>query len=79
MQNENALVKPGGILVMTTPFSWLEEYTPKEKWIKDVNGIAEVLTDFELLHQEEVPFLFREHRRKFEYIITQASVWRRKK
>ena len=78
MQGANALVKKGGILVMTTPLSWLEQYTPRSRWLKDIDAIAPLLPEFELLHQEELPFLIREHRRKFEYIITQASVWRRK-
>jgi len=78
-QGKNTLLKSGGVLVMTTPFSWLEEYTSKENWLN--NGIADVqkiLTEFELIHQEELPFMIREHQRKFEYIITQASVWRKK-
>ncbi|MEK6747312.1 MAG: 5-histidylcysteine sulfoxide synthase [Pseudomonadota bacterium] len=77
MQGTNGLVKPGGIVVMTTPFSWLEKYTSCERWIDGLDGISKILTEFELLHTEELPFLFREHRRRFEYIITLASVWRR--
>jgi hypothetical protein len=26
-------VNPGGILVLTSPFTWLEEYTAKAKWV----------------------------------------------
>lgn len=78
MQGSNALVKPGGTLVMTTPLSWLEEYTPPARWLNGIRDIARILTDFELLHQEQVPFVIREHARKFEYIVTEASVWRRK-
>ncbi|MEQ1789419.1 MAG: 5-histidylcysteine sulfoxide synthase [Rickettsiales bacterium] len=78
MQGANALVKKGGVLIMTTPFSWLEEYTPKSNWIDGINGVKKILTEFELIHQEELPFLIREHSRRFEYIITLASVWRRK-
>ncbi len=77
-QGANALVKKGGVLVMTTPFSWLEEYTPKANWLDGINAIKNILTEFELIHQEELPFMIREHARKFEYIITLASVWRRK-
>lgn len=78
MQGANALVVPGGVLVMTTPFSWLEQYTPRERWLNGVPAVAEILTDFELIDQRELPFLIREHQRKFEHIITLASVWRRK-
>ncbi len=78
MQSANALVKRGGVLVMTTPFSWLEEYTPKSRWLDGVDGVKKILTEYDLIHQEELPFLIREHRRRFEYIITLASVWRRR-
>lgn len=78
MQGANALVKHGGVLVMTTPFSWLEEYTPKSRWLDGIEGVKKTLTEFELIHQEELPFLIREHRRRFEYIVTLASVWRRR-
>ncbi len=27
------LVKPGGILVLTSPYSWIEAWTPREKWL----------------------------------------------
>jgi SAM-dependent methyltransferase len=29
------LVKVGGVVVMVTPYSWLEEYTPRDKWMGD--------------------------------------------
>jgi 5-histidylcysteine sulfoxide synthase/putative 4-mercaptohistidine N1-methyltranferase len=78
MQGTKGLIKPGGILVMTTPFSWLPEYTSQANWIDGIDGVKSILTEFELLHQEELPFMIREHQRKFEYIITLASIWRRK-
>ena len=78
MQGINGLVKPGGILVITTPFSWLSQYTPPANWLNTINDIAAILSDFELIHQENLPFVIREHRRKFEYIITLATVWKRR-
>ncbi|CAF1008179.1 unnamed protein product [Adineta steineri] len=78
MQGHNGLVKAGGILVMTTPFSWLPQYTPSDHWLNSVKDIGDILTDFDLIHQEEIPFMIREHRRKFEYIITLATVWKRR-
>jgi len=72
------LVKPGGVLVMTTPLSWLEDYTPRARWLRGLEDVEAALPDFALTVSSEWPFLIREHRRKYEYIITQASVWRRK-
>lgn len=78
LQGDNALVKRGGIAVFTTPLSWLEQYTPRDHWLPDADAIGRILTEFELVEKREVPFMIREHRRKFEYIVTQATVWRRK-
>ncbi|CAF4996425.1 unnamed protein product [Rotaria sp. Silwood1] len=78
MQGNNGLVKAGGILVMTTPFSWLPQYTPSNHWLNSVKDIGNILTEFDLIYQEEIPFMIREHRRKFEYIITVATVWKRR-
>ena len=75
----NALVKPGGTLLISSPFSWLEAYTPREKWIETgKEGLQEILNDFELLHSEDVPMFFREHARKFEYVVPLITVWKRK-
>ncbi|HEU5048449.1 MAG TPA: 5-histidylcysteine sulfoxide synthase [Rickettsiales bacterium] len=78
LQGKDALVKRGGVVVMTTPLSWLEEYTPRENWLEGPEAIQKVLTEFTLVGQCELPFMIREHRRKFEYIVTQATVWKRK-
>ncbi|CAF3870011.1 unnamed protein product [Rotaria sp. Silwood1] len=78
MQGNNGLVMAGGILVMTTPFSWLPQYTPSNHWLNSVKDIGNILTEFDLIYQEEIPFMIREHRRKFEYIITLATVWKRR-
>ncbi|MBL0318364.1 MAG: 5-histidylcysteine sulfoxide synthase [Alphaproteobacteria bacterium] len=76
MVGENGLVLPGGIVVITAPMSWMEAFTPKEKWLTSLEIIGQQLPGFSLIHHEEVPFMIREHQRKFEYIIAQASVWR---
>jgi 5-histidylcysteine sulfoxide synthase/putative 4-mercaptohistidine N1-methyltranferase len=78
MQGGNGLVKMGGILLITTSFSWLPQYTPPSNWLNGVNDIAAILSEFELLHQQELSFIIRENRRKFEYIITMATVWKRR-
>ncbi|MGB0413949.1 MAG: putative 4-mercaptohistidine N1-methyltransferase [Coraliomargarita sp.] len=81
LQRLSELVKPGGQLFITTPFTWLEEYTPSENWLGDgaqdsFAGLRAALEpEFALDAQWDMPFLIREHARKFQYSIAQASRW----
>lgn len=79
-----SLLNAGGLLVMMTPFSWLPEYTPKDKWIGGTDEepdsfpvLEEYLTSrgFELKGRKTMPLVIREHERKFQYILSEASVW----
>jgi putative 4-mercaptohistidine N1-methyltranferase len=75
------LIKPGGQLFMTTPFTWMEAYTPSENWLGDgaqdsFAGLRSALEPhFTLDKKWDMPFLIREHARKFQYSIAQASRW----
>lgn len=75
------LVKPGGQLFLTTPFTWLAQYTPPEHWLgkggsDSFAGLREILEPaFRLEKTFDMPFLIREHARKFQYGIAQASRW----
>lgn len=82
------LVKPGGQLVITSPYTWMEEYTPKSKWLGGFHRDGEAIRSLDTLKaalnanfdcQEvvDMPFLIREHSRKFQWSVAQASVWRR--
>ncbi len=74
------LVNPGGELVLATPCTWLEEFTPPEQW--PVNGTLDWLESalspaFDLIRQTEEPFLIRETARKFQWTSSMVTVWRR--
>jgi len=81
LQRLPELVKPGGQLFITTPFTWLEDYTPRRNWLGDgardsFAGLRQALEPhFVLDAQWDMPFLIREHARKFQYSIAQASRW----
>jgi putative 4-mercaptohistidine N1-methyltranferase len=77
------LVKPGGRLILSSPYTWLEDFTPREKWLAGEAGTLQALRDilapdFEFLEARDLPFLIREHARKFQWSVAQASIWRRK-
>ena len=78
------LIASGGGLIITSPYTWLEEYTPREKWLMDEEGgtlgaLKRILGPaFELRQTLDLPFLIREHRRKYQWSVAEASVWRRR-
>ena len=81
-------ILPGGLLVITTPWTWLEEYTPKAKWLGGRREHGEPLSGFEglrralagsfdLVHRTDIPFVIRETARKHQHSIADVTVWRR--
>jgi putative 4-mercaptohistidine N1-methyltranferase len=78
------LISGGGWLVITSPYTWMEEYTPREKWLdgggrRAVSALKEKLEPaFALREVFDLPFLIREHRRKYQWSVAEASVWRRR-
>ncbi|MEI8313107.1 MAG: putative 4-mercaptohistidine N1-methyltransferase [Verrucomicrobiota bacterium] len=80
------LVSPGGQLLLGTPFSWLPEYTAPDHWIggRDAAGpsweaLCKILEPhFELHLSKDLPFLIREHSRKFQYGVSLGSRWIRR-
>ena len=76
-------MKSGGILVISSPNTWMARYTDPANFLDGADSaetlaaLGECLPGFELLHEEDLPFMIREHRRKYEYIVAQVSVWRK--
>jgi putative 4-mercaptohistidine N1-methyltranferase len=82
-------LNPGGLLVITSPYTWLPEFTPRKEWLggytlhgKDVyglDGLKEALEPRLTLAEEpvDVPFVIRETARKFQHSLAQMSIWAR--
>jgi putative 4-mercaptohistidine N1-methyltranferase len=81
-------IRPGGLLVITSPYTWLEEYTQKSKWLggrrehgeplATFDGMARAVAGtFSLVHRQDLPFVIRETARKHQYTIAEMTVWRR--
>ncbi len=79
----------GGLLVITSPYTWLEEFTERSKWLggyKDA-GTGENVTTLEGIGNtlapqfrqlgvaQDVPFTIRETRRKHQHTIAELSIW----
>lgn len=83
-------LNPGGLLVLASPYTWLEEHTRRDEWIggfkKDgesyttLDGLKDHLgATFELVQgPQAVPFVIRETRRKHQHTLSELTVWKRR-
>ena len=89
LDNIRDRVRPGGLLVITSPYTWLEDYTPKEKWLGGRREHGEPLStlagltrhldsSFELVHRQDIPFVIRETARKHQHTVAELTAWRRR-
>ena len=91
LESFSGLVHLGGHLILSSPYTWMEEFTPKSDWLggkRDTSGEEAASTleriksvihgSFDLRLKKDIPFLIREHARKFQWSVAQATVWRRR-
>ena len=82
-------INEGGMLILTSPYTWQEESTPKEKWIggyrrdgetiSTLDGLKEILgKDFTLIGTKDIPFVIQETARKHQHTIAQMTIWEKR-
>jgi 5-histidylcysteine sulfoxide synthase/putative 4-mercaptohistidine N1-methyltranferase len=83
-------INVAGFLIITSPYTWLDEYTKPEQWlggfrngygeeVHTIDSLTEILgKHFELLDRVDVPFVIRETSRKFQHTISEMTVWQKK-
>lgn len=89
LESIHTRINPGGLLVITSPYTWLEEHTPRSEWIGGFKQDGETVTTldglktvlgghFRLLGEpRSIPFVIRETRRKFQHTLAETTVWER--
>lgn len=82
-------INDGGLLIIASPYTWLEAHTPKEEWIggfkKDgenyttLDGLKDQLArHFKLVGEaQKVPFVIRETQHKFQHTLSELTIWQR--
>ena len=80
-------MNPDGILVVASPYTWQTEFTKREEWLggyrfggenfTTLEGLKEVLEPrFRLISgPQEIPFVIREHKRKYQHTLSEVTVW----
>ena len=79
----------GGVLMLASPYTWLVEHTPREDWIGGFKKDGESFTTLDGLQAhlgkhfrliqgpQEVPFVIRETKRKFQHTLSEVTIWER--
>ncbi len=83
-------IRNGGHLVLTSPYTWLEEFTQRDNWLggfkantgenyTTLDGLRDALApEFEQVGEPtDVPFVIRETRRKYQHTLAELSVWKK--
>ena len=84
-------INSNGILVLSSPYTWLEEFTEKQHWIggyKDAQTGENVNTleglkillgkEFELIAEPQaLPFVIRETSRKYQHSLSELTIWKK--
>lgn len=84
-------VRSGGLLVLTSPYTWLSEYTAREQWLGGFTRNGATMTTLDALQailtrhfrlQDgspfDLPFVIRETARKFQHTVAQVTIWERR-
>jgi len=83
-----SMVTPGGVLMLTSPFSWKPEFTDRDLWLggkihgkeRGSEGVKAVLegAGFDLVDAYDSPLTIRHHARFYELIGAHATLWTRR-
>jgi ribosome modulation factor len=80
----------GGVLMLSSPYTWLEEHTKRSEWLggfkqdaenlSTLDGVKALLSPhFELLQApQHIEFVIRETQRKFQHGLSEVTLWQRK-
>ena len=83
-------IHAGGHLVIASPYTWLEEFTPKKNWLGGFKRDGEPVSTLDGLHTYldahftlidapiKLPFVIRETMHKHQHTLSEVTVWKRK-
>jgi hypothetical protein len=80
------MLNPGGLLVISSPYTWMEEHTPLENWIGGykkngenyftVDGLKELLKpELALLEVHRIPFVIPDADGTFQYTYSNCTIF----
>ena len=77
------------MLIISSPYTWPEEFTKKENWLGGIRKAGEPYMTLDALRNllgshfvmldapQDVEFVIRETRRKFQHTLVELTAWKR--
>lgn len=89
LENVHTLINKNGILIILDPYTWLQDYTEKSKWIgarvidnkpvSTFDALKRILSaKFSFVKEQDVPFVIRETARKYQHTLSHCTIWKKK-
>lgn len=90
LEDISQMIRSGGVLMLSSPYTWLETFTPKENWLGGIRENGEALTTYQALQRllaaefeeiapaQDIPFVIRETSRKYQHTLAQLTLWRKR-
>jgi len=90
LETAHERLNPGGLLVLSSPYTWLPEFTAREEWLGGHTRHGRPVTTLEGLHEvldahfrrvgepRQIPFVIRETSRKFQHTLAEMTVWEKR-
>ena len=75
------LSEKGGLVVLVSPYAWIEEWTARAEWLSDEgksSGALETIMKsmkFQLVSREEIPFFLPQNNRIGELFVSELTAW----
>jgi len=89
LENIHEYMNMGGLLMLTSPFTWLPEFTDKKEWVGGTKENGENFSTYKGLQRvlkvhfveieapKDVELVIRETKRKFQHTFAQATFWKK--
>jgi len=72
------LVAPSGLLLVASPYTWLETFTPRSRWLDGPEAVRRALGEaFRLEREVRLPFFIPHHARSGQLAVTIVQRFRR--
>lgn len=80
-------LRKGGLLILTSPYTWQTAFTPKQEWLGGFLHQGQAVTSLQGLHAvltprfrplgspRQIPFVIRETARKFQHSQAEMTIW----